>query len=175
MMYFISGVNGVGKSSVMPHLRTLLPESEFTIVDFDSRGVPDGADRSWRIAEATHWAGEGTKASAAGKKLIVCGFVKPQDFADLPEEIRSEIKILVLDADEETVRARLVGRYTKDGVFDPNQRVIGKPVTEFIDGNVWYAKKMREESAEDGLPIIDTSGLSPMEVAQQIAHIVSEA
>lgn len=171
MTYFISGVNGVGKSSVMPFLRTLLPES--TVVDFDSRGVPDGADRAWRIAEATHWANEGVAASAAGKMFVVCGFVKPQDFADLPEAMYSEIKIVVLDADEETVRTRLMGRYTKDGVFDENQKVIGKPVMEFIDGNVWYAKKMREESKEDGLPVIDTSKLTSEEVAGKIVEIIS--
>lgn len=171
MTYFISGVNGVGKSSVMPFLRTLLPES--TVVDFDSRGVPDGADKNWRIAEATHWANEGIAASASGKLFIVCGFVKPQDFADLSEALRSEIKIIVLDADEETVRRRLMGRYTKDGVFDENQKVIGKPVREFIDGNVWYAKKMREESVEDGLPVIDTSKLTSEEVARKILEIIA--
>lgn len=172
MTYFISGVNGVGKSSVMPYLRTLLPETDFSVIDFDSRGVPDGADRTWRIAEAKHWIEEGVAANASGKQLIVCGFVKPQDFADLPETAQAQIQIIVLDADEETVRTRLIGRYTKDGVFDENQKVIGKPVTEFIDGNVWYAKKMREESKEDGLPIIDTSNLSPAEVAQKIAAII---
>lgn len=175
MTYFISGVNGVGKSSVMPFLRALLPESEFTVIDFDSRGVPDGADRVWRVAEAAHWANEGAAASVSGKNLIVCGFVKPQDFADLSDSMRSEIKIVVLDADEETVRKRLMGRYTKDGGFDENQNVIGKPIMEFIDGNVWYAKKMREESIDDGLPIIDTSKLSPEEVAEEIVRIISAA
>jgi broad-specificity NMP kinase len=172
MTYFISGVNGVGKSSVMPFLRMLLPEGEFTVVDFDSRGVPDGADRTWRIAEANHWIDEGMTANVSGKQLIVCGFVKPQDFIDLPESVQKEIKIIVLDADEETVRTRLMGRYTKNGVFDENQKVIGKPVTDFIDGNVWYAKKMREESAEEGLPIIDTSKLNPEEVAKEIVRII---
>ena len=171
MTYFVSGVNGVGKSSIMPFLRMLLSEN-VTVVDFDSRGVPDGADRTWRIAEATYWANEGVASSTHGKTLIVCGFVKPQDFADLPESMRTGIRILVLDADEETVRRRLMGRYTKDDVFDENQKVIGKPVREFIDGNVWYAKKMREESREDGLPIIDTSSLSPEEVAGQVAAII---
>ncbi|MDB5189303.1 MAG: hypothetical protein JWL82_260 [Parcubacteria group bacterium] len=74
-----------------------------------------------------------------------------------------------MDADPETVRARLVGRYTKDGHFDENRKVIGKPVQEFIEGNVWYAKKMREESLEEGLTVIDTSSLSPEEVAGQVS------
>ncbi|MDB5189304.1 MAG: hypothetical protein JWL82_261 [Parcubacteria group bacterium] len=44
--YFISGVNGVGKSTLMPHLREILPEEKYSIVDFDSRGVPDDADHA---------------------------------------------------------------------------------------------------------------------------------
>ena len=165
-IWFISGVNGVGKSSVMPFLRELLPPEKYQVVDFDSRGVPDGADRNWRIAEAAHWVEVGVHANQAGKELIVCGFAKPQDFAGLQKPI--EVKIIVLDADERTIRNRLVGRYTKDGVFDEEQKVIGKPVQEFIDGNIYYAKQMREESIADGLTVIDTSLLSPEKVAREI-------
>jgi 2-phosphoglycerate kinase len=170
-IYFISGVNGVGKSSVMPYLRTLLPDT-CTVIDFDSRGVPDGADHSWRVAEAKHWLGEGIKAVKDGKQLIICGFVKPADFTDIWEPSMPEVKIIVLDADEDTVRKRLIGRYTKDGIFDESQKVIGKPITEFIDGNVWYAKKMREESKEDGLSIIDTSSITSEEVAEKVAGLI---
>jgi broad-specificity NMP kinase len=169
-VYFVSGVNGVGKSSLMPHLRELLPTDKYSVVDFDSRGVPDGADHAWRQEEVKHWVEEGVKATSAGKELIICGFVKPGDFEDTTP---LEVKIIVLDADEETIRKRLTSRYTKDGIFDEEQKVIGKPVTEFIAGNVWYAKKMREESAADGLPIIDTSTLTPQEVARLVAEIVT--
>lgn len=168
-VYFISGVNGVGKSSIMQHLRTLLPTERYSVIDFDSRGVPDGADHNWRRDEVKHWVQEGIKAISLGKELIVCGFVKPADF----EEGGPEVKIIVLDADPETIRKRLVGRYTKDGVFDENQKVIGKPVNEFIEGNVWYAKKMREESKAEELPVIDTSTLRPKEVAAQVAEIIT--
>ncbi|MDE2173085.1 MAG: hypothetical protein KGJ31_00575 [Patescibacteria group bacterium] len=144
------------------------------MVDFDSRGVPDGADRAWRIAEVQHWVEEGTKAIGSGKELIICGFAKPQDFADIDTAL-AKVRIIVLDANEETVRARLTGRYTKDGVFDENQKVIGKPVTEFIDGNVWYAQKMRDESREDGLPVIDTSSLTQEEVAQKVAELIQSS
>ena len=171
-IYFISGVNGVGKTSVMPYLRKLLSEDKFTVVDFDSRGVPDGADHAWRIEEARHWVEVGTQANGESKKLIVCGFVKPNDFADITNSSTPEVKILVLDADEDTIRKRLVGRYTKDGIFDENQKVIDKPIAEFINGNVWYAKQMREESKEDGLPVIDTSNITSEEVARKIVELI---
>ena len=171
-IYFISGVNGVGKSSVMPYLRNLLPKDKYTVVDFDSRGVPDGADHAWRIEEARHWVELGTEANTEGKELIVCGFVKPNDFVDINNSSTPEVKILVLDADADTIKKRLVGRYTKDGIFDENQKVIGKPISEFIDGNVWYAQQMREESKEDGLPVIETSHINSEEVAKKLSELL---
>ncbi|MEK7201139.1 MAG: AAA family ATPase [Patescibacteria group bacterium] len=168
---FISGVCGVGKSTLMPYLRELLPTS-FVVVDFDSRGVPDGADHAWRKNEAAHWIAEGATYRESGQQLVVCGFVKPGDFES--SQLR-ELEIIVLDADADTIRERLVGRYTKDGIFDEAQTVIGKPVMEFIDGNVWYAKKMREESAEEGLSIVDTSNKAPEEVAREVARIITNS
>ncbi|HEX5774695.1 MAG TPA: hypothetical protein VFY28_01895, partial [Candidatus Paceibacterota bacterium] len=60
------------------------------------------------------------------------------------------------------------------GIFDENRKVIGKPVTDFIAGNVWYADKMREECVAAGCPVIDTSSLSPEEVAAQVVEIISK-
>lgn len=168
---FISGVCGVGKSTLMPYLREFLPTS-FVVVDFDSRGVPDGADHTWRKNEAAHWITEGVSYRESGQQLVVCGFVKPGDFESAQLE---ELKIIVLDADTDTIRERLMGRYTRNGIFDAAQTVIGKPVMEFIDGNVWYAKKMREESAEEGLPVVDTSNKTPEEVAREVARVITNS
>lgn len=38
-VYFICGVNGVGKTAVIPELRLFLSEKDFIIHDFDERGV----------------------------------------------------------------------------------------------------------------------------------------
>lgn len=46
-VYFVSGVCGVGKSSIMPYLKELLPADNYDVRDFDERGVPDGADSNW--------------------------------------------------------------------------------------------------------------------------------
>lgn len=83
-----------------------------------------------------------------------------------------EIEVILLDADSETIRTRLTGRYSKDGVFDDTIKVIGKPVTEFIDSNVYYCDVMREECVADGCKIIDTSTLTPSEVAQSVVDIL---
>ncbi len=168
-MIFISGVCGVGKSTLMPYLRELLPTS-FVVVDFDSRGVPDGADHTWRKSEAAHWIAEGATYQENGQQLVVCGFVKPGDFESAQLK---ELEIIVLDADTDTIRERLMGRYTKDGIFDETQTVFGKPVVEFIDGNVWYSQKMREESMSEGLSLVDTSHKTPAGVAQEVVQVIT--
>ncbi len=49
-VYFITGVNGVGKSTLIEYLKTFLVGS-FEVHDFDERGVPDKVGRQWRIDE----------------------------------------------------------------------------------------------------------------------------
>ena len=45
-IYFISGASGVGKTSVIKHLKGILPEN-YEVHDFDETGVPDDADHIW--------------------------------------------------------------------------------------------------------------------------------
>ncbi|HEX5774998.1 MAG TPA: hypothetical protein VFY28_03540, partial [Candidatus Paceibacterota bacterium] len=75
-IYFVSGVNGVGKSTLIPHLKALLPADKYIVHDFDARGVPDGADRAWRINEVKLWLEEAAKIE--DKNTVVCGFAKPE-------------------------------------------------------------------------------------------------
>lgn len=171
-IYFISGVNGVGKSSTIPYLKKLLPSNKYDVRDFDERGVPDGAGHAWRKTEATKWIEIGTEAAQKGISIIVCGFVKIKDFQDMQKENVPEIEIIVLGANAETIRNRLMARYTKNGVFDETQKAIGKPVNEFIESSVYYSKIMREESEKENLKIVDTSDISPEEVARKIIKII---
>jgi len=170
-MYIITGVNGVGKSTVMPSLRKLLPE-QYVIHDFDERGVPDGADRTWRMNELKQWIEVFVQNAKKGLSTVICGFSKTDDFDEIDVENVLEIRLILLHADPETVRERLENRYTKDGVFDETQKVIGKPVTEFIEGNVWFSNKMFEEFKENNEIIIDTNNITPEEVSGKIADIL---
>lgn len=173
-IFFITGVNGVGKTSIMSFLSMLLPADKFEIHDFDERGVPEDADRGWRISETKHWIAEGNRLAEEGKSTIICGFIKPSDLEDykLVNQGFPEIVLVLLFANPEIIRQRLTGRYTKNGIFDESQKVIGKPVSEFINDNVWFAEKMKSEFEEYNYPIIDTSDLSPAEVAEKVAEII---
>jgi gluconate kinase len=171
-IYFISGVNGVGKTSIMPFLKISLPVDQFEIHDFDERGVPERADGNWRISETKYWVDLGVKLVSKGKSIIICGFVKPADFQEMLSEESLGITLIFLDASPEIIRQRLVGRYTKDGYFDESQMVIGKPINVFIDGNIYISGQMKESFAKLNCPIIDTSKLSPEDVAAQVSEII---
>ncbi len=172
-IYFLTGVCGVGKSTLIPHLKSLLPVEKYDVRDFDERGVPDGADHAWRMNEVKRWLEEGTRSAKEGKSTIICGFAKKKDFEGPLSANTPEVELILLDADAETIRSRLTGRYTKDGVFDESQKVIGKPVNEFIASNVWYCKIMKEECVADGCKVIDTSLATPLEVARQVVAFLS--
>lgn len=171
-IYFISGVNGVGKTSIMPFLKTSLPNNQFEIHDFDERGVPTNADGNWRILETKYWVDLGAELALKGKSIIICGFVKPADFQEMLSSGSFGITMIFLGATPEIIRQRLRGRYTKDGYFDESQMVIGKPINVFIDGNIYISGKMKESFAQLNSPIIDTSTLTPEEVAKKTVDII---
>ncbi|MEK7069791.1 MAG: hypothetical protein AAB962_01915, partial [Patescibacteria group bacterium] len=78
-IYFISGVNGIGKTTIMPPLEALLSNDKYEIHDFDERGVPENADGVWRISETRHWVNKGIELGNENKSIIVCGFIKPAE------------------------------------------------------------------------------------------------
>lgn len=165
---FICGVNGVGKSTLIPHMRALLPREVYDIRDFDERGVPENAGSAWRISETKHWLEEAERASKQGRTMIVCGFIKPSDLGEAKERVGTSIQCILLDARPDVIRARLTQRYTKDGIFDPRQRVIGKTVEEFIEGNLYIREQLKTEFEELGSFVIGTSDLEPDEVAKKV-------
>jgi len=173
-IFFITGVNGAGKSTIIPYLKLVLPEDSFVVYDFDARGVPPDADRKWRISETKYWISEGEKISEE-KSTVICGFIKPSDLAEynLINNESPEIVLVLLDAKPEIIKKRLINRYTKDGVFDKSQKVIGRPIDEFIKGNVLFAEQIKNEFKKSGFPIIDTSNLIPEEVANEVIKIIS--
>lgn len=170
-IYFISGVCGVGKTSIIPYLKKYLPNT-YDVRDFDERGVPDGADSTWRKSELMKWLEIGESAAKEGVSTIICGFVKRKDFEDYKSEGAPDIETILLDANAETIRKRLMGRYSDNGIFDETKKVIGKPVNEFIESNVYYCDIMREECRAEKWNIIDTSNLTIDEVSKEVVDLV---
>lgn len=171
-IYFISGVCGSGKTTQIPHLKKLLQTGKYDIRDFDEFGVPAGGGREWLISETRKWLGIGTENARKGISTIICGFARPMDIDNLKEEGMPEIEVILLDADSKVIRSRLIERYSKNGVFDEHQTVVGMPVNDFIESNVNYVNTMRAECMNARCPIVDTTLLGPEAVARLVISYV---
>ena len=163
---FITGVSGVGKTTIIDELKPLL-DSSFQIHDFDERGVPDNVDRQWRLDETQHWLELGKQNGENGLTTIICGFSSPKEIGN-----QENVKLILLDADELTIRQRLNKRYQVPGSVEGLERTAAKPLEQFIDENINYASVIRSEAQEYGVDIIDTSEKTPDQVAKQIISTI---
>ena len=171
--YFISGVCGVGKSSVLVHLKEILPTDKFDVRDFDERGVPDGGGPAWHNVETLHWLMIAAENAKAGKSTIVCGFENPEDFRKLFKEGEHlTVALILLDASSDILRARLSGRYASPDSVKEINRASGVPLGKFVEDNISFAPKLRAIFEEEGSPIIDTDNKSPDEVAREIVETI---
>lgn len=156
----------MGKTSVMQILKTDLPE-QYLVKDFDERGVPAGGGRSWRLSETQFWILEGKRVQAKGKTLIVCGLANPEEIALMPEAAEVEVKIILLDAPGEMIRDRLLRRNSDEKVRGGLERTVGS-VDAFIKGSSDFAPILRGICIQAGVPVIDTSKITPNEVAEEV-------
>jgi hypothetical protein len=169
MIYFISGVSGVGKTSVLIHFKRLLPLSEFDIRDFDERGVPDGGGPAWHDNETLFWLNIAAENAMHNKSTIICGFQNPQRFKMVHNKMKHpSAKLFLLHASGDTIRQRLVGRYpTPESVQEIN-RASGVPLEEFIENNVSFASTLRTIFENEGALVVETDNKTSEEVAKEI-------
>lgn len=168
-LFIVTGVNGIGKSSIIPALKLNLNPLSFKVHDFDERGVPSNADRHWREAEMIHWVNVAKLNSQKNISTIVCGFVKTNDIkSSLIADSVIPVCVCVLDASPATIEKRISNRYTTPLSLTELERNTGKTLEKFISDNVWVAAKFREEAIENGYYVLNTDELSPELVAANI-------
>lgn len=168
-LFLITGVNGIGKSSVISHLKRKLDSASFAVHDFDERGVPDNADREWRKTETAHWMSLAMQNTNKNVSTIVCGFMKAGDITFASQGITDLIiSVCVLDASPETISKRIASRYTTPESLVELERSTGKILEKFVNDNVWVATKFREEAKENGYYVLDTNEQNPEQVATNI-------
>lgn len=170
-IYFITGVCGAGKTTVIPHLKSLLNDKDFDIHDFDERGVPDGGGRQWRIKETEHWINYGKQNIKDGISTVICGFSNPEETVHNDNE---DTKFILLDADDKTIKQRISGRYQTEKSRQELKRVSGDTVERFIEGNITFLETLRSICKDDKrCDIVDTINKLPKEVAKQVVEIIS--
>lgn len=162
---FVIGVNGVGKTTVMNEVQKLLTRADFELHDFDERGVPDNADKAWRISETQYWISVGKENQKKGVSTIIFGFAKP-------EEIGTEVEIILLDANKETIEERIKSRYLKEESLQELTRTTGKTLERFIADNVYVSSLLRKSCDVFGCKILSTDEKAPENIAAEILGMV---
>ena len=173
ILYFISGASGVGKTAVIPHLKTLLPD-HFEVHDFDERGVPNNAGHQWRLEETRYWIDLGIQKSNEGITVVVCGFSNPDEIEEMQKDFPNfEIKTILLDGEAELVEQRLRNRNTNHAVKADLERAVGS-AEAFIENNTTFIPVLRKICQKHGCPIIDTSHLEPLSVAKKVVEFLDK-
>lgn len=112
MLLSVTGASGVGKSTVLAALEQsgeLGPD--VTCVEFDSIGVPEGADTAWRHGATEEWVRFAIEEQDAGRHVLLAGQVPPGELLAAPSADRLDgIAVCVLHFSSEVQEARLVGR-----------------------------------------------------------------
>ncbi|MGE0206686.1 MAG: hypothetical protein AB7R69_02440 [Candidatus Babeliales bacterium] len=106
-IFFITGTNGTGKSTLVHHLKSILPE-HIEIHDFDEIGVPDNADQTWRIQTTKYWLQKAEHYAQDKKALVVCGVVVPSEAKLLQSTLQLYFGFIKLD--DKLIEQRLITR-----------------------------------------------------------------
>ena len=111
MMFFVTGANGVGKTTCIPELRRLLPD--FAIHDFDDVGVPADVDVAWRHRTTEHWLQRGIENDREGRHTAICGGALLGEILACPSALEVKIEVCLLDVHDVELVDRLESRGTR--------------------------------------------------------------
>ena len=153
-LWIVTGTSGVGKTTIVPHLRTLLPAWE--IFDTDLIHAAD-----WQ-QHRSNWLRLAHAIAQNGRYTMLCGTLLPADVDRCDHRpFFSSIYYLNLHCDDATREARLLAR--------PAWRQSGTP--EFIERHRHFAQWLLDHATtafDPPLPTIDTTHATPIETAWQI-------
>lgn len=191
MLLSLTGASGAGKSTVLDRLRALGSDPLRRCVEFDSIGVPDGADTAWRHGAIEWWVQEALKLQEGGIHLLLCGQVPMGELLASPSAGRLDgVAVCLLHCSADVRRERLLSRgedpeaiehharfgewflhHTRDPRYAPE--VIQVAGDDAMEWNRWVGRASEEMGWR--ATIIDTDVLSVDESAVQVARWVREA
>lgn len=169
-IYFITGVNGAGKSTIVPLLKKYLPDS-FLVYDFDEIGVPENIDGNWRKKTTSYWMNIASKNSKKNIITVICGLTKPSEIAEINKTKKNlKAKIALLDLYAIDIEKRLKTRFKKPGSIKNLKKVTGLTVKECISKNVENSKLLRKECKDFECKVFNTSRTTSKKTVEKIIN-----
>ena len=154
MLFLLFGSSGAGKTAALAALRDRV--DRLALHDFDEIGVPPGADTAWRHAANEQWLQRALAYQADGIDVLLAGQTPVAELLASPSAQRLEgVSGCLLDCDDATRIERLQAR-------GPDWlATTGGTLEDYLAWASW----LREHAAA---PVIDTTGSSVAEVAEQL-------
>jgi broad-specificity NMP kinase len=167
-VFFVIGANGVGKTTTVNFLKKTVSMSDFSVYDFDERGVPDNADKEWRKSETEYWLNLGIENKKQNKNTVVCGFMKPEEIEETSQKLMEKPVVIFLDADAKSISERIKSRYLSESLVKELFRATGKSVEKFIEDNIYYSNILRKSCLQNNYKIIETTKKNGAQVAKEV-------
>ncbi len=162
-LFIITGASGVGKTTVMHELRTILPEFVVFSTDLDNFGsTADKLEYQDRYNLLLHFANAVAKS---GRGTIICGTFMTWDAEKCDTYANfSEVCFINLHCDDLTRSSRLRSREDK-AIWTEDML---KQHEEFAQWLLDHA----DTDYNPPMPIIDTTSTPPSQVAEQIKSYI---
>jgi hypothetical protein len=117
MLLSLTGASGVGKSTALDAIAAAFEGQLVSCVEFDSLGVPPGADTAWRHRVLERWVRRAVEQQREGRDLVLCGQVPVGELLAAPSpDALDGIAACLLHCAPEVRRERLLhaGRTASD-------------------------------------------------------------
>jgi hypothetical protein len=162
-LFIVTGASGVGKTTVMHELRSLLPEFDVLSTDIDNFGTtaakldyPDRYNLLLHFANAVAMSGRGT---------IICGTVMPWDVEKCDKyDNFSAICFINLHCDDAARNNRLRNREDK-AIWNDDMLKQHEQFAQWLLDNA-------ETEYNPPMPTIYTTSTPPLQVAEQIKRYI---
>ena len=158
-LFFVTGAEGVGKSSIIEILKERFPD--FDVHDFDDVGVPENPELQWRYDTTLHWIKVAIENQEKGISTVIAGLSFPNEVL-MFEAYKKMEKILfcLLDVRESEREKRLCERGAAREVIDD--------LCQLHD----LREKFKDVKFEN--KIIDTTRISIKEVGNKVVDWIEK-
>jgi hypothetical protein len=107
----LTGASGVGKSTALGAIAEAFEGRQVSCVEFDSVGVPPGADTVWRHRVLARWVRRAAEEQREGRDFVLCGQVPVGELLAAPSaDALDGIAACLLHCSPEVRRERLLAR-----------------------------------------------------------------